>query len=174
MLIHKQLVAATAVRLVAAGICGGRVDKDRVQPADGEVLPLAFVHISDSKGHPKSKGPRTGFPVLDHVIVLSIDVYDKAASGEAVKGQLYDASQAILAALLTSPEWLALGEGVDGVDHSYLTPQSGRATTAGLRIDISVLAASSWPPIVTDAFDSLHTTSPAPAAVPTASVTVTP
>jgi hypothetical protein len=145
MQIHADLVDATATRLIAAGVCGGNVVKDQDQPTSDAELPVAIVHVMFDKG--KAAGnARHGYPYFEHEINLVVDVYAKAASGTAVKAALYAAGEAVLQALLTDPAWLALGDGIQSLEQSYLAPAEGAYTTSGLRIEFGMLHRTTWLP----------------------------
>jgi len=148
MQIHATLVDATAARLIAAGVCGGNIAKDRDEPADMSELPIAIVHVMADKARADG-GPRTGVPDFRHELALCVDVYAKGQSGAGVKGALYAAGEAVLQALLTDAAWLAIGDGVASIEQSYLLPKEGDYITSGLRIELVVLHASVWHPSTT-------------------------
>lgn len=152
MQIHADLVDATVARLVAANVLGGKIAKDRDVPTDVSEMPLAIVHVMADKARPAG-GARTGIPDFVHETALCIDAYAHGEAGAAVKRTLYQAGEAALQALLADPTWLALIEGVQSIESSYLLPQEGMHVFAGLRIELVVLHRTEWPPALAEAPD---------------------
>lgn len=149
MQLHADLVAATAARLVAAGLCSGRVEIDRDRPAKVSDMPFAVVQVIEDKatadGHAE-----TGVPDFVHETTLCVDVVRKGSSGEAIKAQLYADGENVLQALLADPTWLALIDGVGGVHTAYLPADESDVQAAGMRVALTVKHRSTWPPVITD------------------------
>jgi hypothetical protein len=147
MQIHADLVAATATRLVAAGLVGGRVERDRDRPTQDQELPLAVVHVlEDRLSHDGHSG--TGIPAFNHSIKLCVDVFTSGANGAAAKGQLYTAAELIVGTLLSDPTWLGLIDGVEQVALQYMVPEEqSRRSLSAVNVEFVVSHRSRWTPI---------------------------
>lgn len=112
---------ATAARLVAAGVTGGRVFKSRALPADGADVPYTLVFVHAENAEPDGDA-NAGPPSFKEVKTIAIAVTAAGNDGPTIEEELDAAIETIKLALFEGAAWLALIEAVlrYGVDYQKL------------------------------------------------------
>lgn len=153
----EALGAAAVQRLIAAGLCGGKVTFQRDTPTQEGELPTADVFVAEDSGEPAGD-PRTGYVHLIHTTKLGIEVRMVGPPGAPLRQALATAAGVVYGALLpTFHDWAAKAEGMGGIRHTYVTPTDAGDGVARVLILIDILHRQRWEPPTVDLpeFDTL-------------------
>jgi hypothetical protein len=123
----------------------------RTYPTKDDMLPCATVALGrdrmDADGDDNA-----GEPSFKHRTTINVSALCSAESQFFLTGRLNAAKNAILAALLSDPEWLSLVEAVSSIDVSMVYPNESGTVFAEARIALEVTFRTDWPPVVPDDF----------------------
>lgn len=146
MLDAETWADAAHARLLAAGLFGGSVTRNRETPSRDDQLPTADVFVSDDEGKPMGGGV-TGPVGLEHVTKLCIEVRDAGNDGPELRAKLRAAVALVYGTLLpTFHDWAATAEGVGGVRFAYVNPPEGGEVEGRALIQIDILSRTFWEP----------------------------
>lgn len=149
-----ELRNATAARLEAAGIAGGRVARSRYAPIVSDGTTHARVYLRS--GQYRANGdPSTGIPSFDRTRRLVVSIIREAGAAEELDDDLDGDLDAVLDALFKSPDWVNLSEGVESVEVDYDAKDDGEYRSIEAVISIEVGDYVDYPPDVQDDFETL-------------------
>jgi hypothetical protein len=157
MQVHSIWTAGIRDKLIAAGLAGGNVERDRSMPTRGPTLPICLIAVVDDKAV-ADRDPRAGIPRFKNECELVIEHRDDADTGPALRQKLYAASQLILGTVLADLSWSGTVDGIDPlegvarVDVAYDIPPDGEAEMGRVVVTLRLLHATSWSPVATDDF----------------------
>jgi hypothetical protein len=163
MNVHSVWTAGIRDKLIAAGLAGGNVERDRSMPTRRDGLPMCLIAVVDDKAVADTD-PRAGIPRFRHECELVIEHRDEADSGPALRQKLYAAGQLILGAVLSDLSWSGTIDGVDPlegvsrVDVAYDLPPDGESEMGRVVVTLRLLHATAWAP-ATAGLDNFATTS---------------
>lgn len=142
----ETLGAAAVQRLIAAGLCQGRVTFQRDTPTQEGEASTADVFVAEDNGEPAGD-PRSGYVHLIHTTKIGIEVRMTGQPGAPLRQALATAAGIVYAALLpTFHDWATGAEGMGGVRHTYVTPADAGDGVARVLILVDVLHRQLWEP----------------------------
>ena len=152
-----ELRTATRDRLVAVGIAGGNVEASRYAPIPSDGTTHARVYLR--AGSYRADGhPGTGEPSFNRDRRLIISVTRAGPAGGELDDDLDGDIDAVLSALLTDADWVGLGDGVGSIEVDYDARDDGQFRSIEAVISIEVSDWVSYPPVVSDTFDTAAVT----------------
>ncbi|MGE3064114.1 MAG: hypothetical protein AB7K67_00890 [Hyphomicrobiaceae bacterium] len=144
MLALETWADTAAARLVAAGLCGGSVTRNRETPSRDDALPTADVFVTEDEGQATGGGV-TGPVAMRHTAKLAIEIRDHDNDGAALRVKLRGHVQKVYDTLLpTFWLWAAEAEGCGGARFTYVTPPEAGETEGRALIQIDILWRSVW------------------------------
>lgn len=126
----------------------------RPLPTKDEDLPFAIVWHGGDRTEPMGDA-NVGPPSFDHTLKLVVVVAVTAETPDGLDADVVAVTEAVRAALLTDPSWLALVEACTKADVGYAFPGDGQIPYARGLIEIEVTYRSEWPPAGGDDLDEV-------------------
>lgn len=153
MLALFDLVGRVRAQLEAAGVCDGRVTRDRNEPSTDRQLPIANVFVSSDDAKPAGD-PRTSVFEFVHTATLCVEVRVAANTGPDLKFAMQSQAGTVLACLMRDASWWGSREdGVEGiasVRQIYNLPPDGNERIGEVQIQLDVLWRQVWEPLLPD------------------------
>lgn len=127
----NQIKDDTVTQLIAAGICGGKVENSRSAKVRVEDLPQARVYLRQENG--QSEGaPNHGPAKFKRVVTLAIAITDKDEDAAVIK------VDEVLVALFEFQPWLDLFEAIDSYTVEYESLSDGESNEVEALISITL------------------------------------
>lgn len=146
VLAHETWADNAQALLIAAGLCGGSVTRNRDTPSADDDLPTADIFIGDDQASSDDRRGNQGPLDFTHVAKLGIEIRRKANSGEEGRAELaIDAALVMNTLLPRFFLWAAEAEGCPGYRIAYLTATEGQFVETRVAIQIDIASRSSWP-----------------------------
>lgn len=153
MLALYDLVERVRSQIATAGICAGRVMRDRNEPSTDKTLPVANVFVSHDEAKPAGD-PRSNPFEFIHTTTLCVEVRVAANTGPELKYAMQQQSGLVLACLMRNQAWWGQSsdgvEGLAAVRQVYNLPPEGNERIGGVQVQIDVLWRQIWEPVIGD------------------------
>lgn len=139
-----QIRDMAEAKLLAAGVCGGNVQKSRIMPwGEDELDGDGRVNVYLRGVSMQSVGAVRPLQFDDRV-QIAVQIGRRANSAAAVEAALETEAKAALGALLTDAEFLDLFEEVPSVELAYDVPETGKGYEAQALILLTGTYTTIW------------------------------